>query len=333
MIRRIVRKYRPKPTAEVPKSPVQILIESGPWRMDVDARTAMTISCKDTDYIPKVPKAGSLTTYKSEDVQIMHNGLKVAKGGYHGDWMANIITTLKGHHEPQEEKAFYEVIERIKKDTKKPTAMIELGSFWAFYSLWFKQAFPKAQAFGFEPDPTNMKVGKKNAKLNDLNVTFIAGAAGSQDGQAISFELDSEPGKRVEATIRSVDAFVTKKKLPKLDILHMDVQGVELDALKGAEELIKRGGLRFLFISTHHYFFSHDPTTHQKCLAFIKEHGGHVITEHNVLESFSGDGLIVASFDERDKDFTIKTSVNHSQHSLFRPYEEDLAVLIEHMEA
>jgi hypothetical protein len=68
----------------------------------MDERTRKTISCKDSEYIPKVTNAGEIF----DGFQIMHNGLKIVNGCYHGDWMSYIIQECKGHHEPQEEKAF-----------------------------------------------------------------------------------------------------------------------------------------------------------------------------------------------------------------------------------
>ena len=41
----------------------------------------------------------------------------------------------KGVHEPQEEKAFLEVLNYV----EKGSTMIELGSYWGFYSLWFNK--------------------------------------------------------------------------------------------------------------------------------------------------------------------------------------------------
>lgn len=316
----------------VKRAAIDILIESHPWQMSESERAKMTISCNDTAYIPKVPKAGSVLSNKGENIQLMHNGLKVLQGGYYGDWMVNIIKVLKGHHEPQEEKAFYEVVERLKKSKKNGHAMIELGSFWAYYSLWYKSVFPGAKVVGLEPDPKNLEIGTANARLNSLDVIFEQAAAGCEDGKKISFTLDHDPSQSIEVAIRSVDSIVKEKKLPYVDILHMDVQGVELDALKGAEQLISNKRLRFLFVSTHHYMISKDILTHQKCLEFIRLHGGHLVAEHNILESYSGDGLIVASFDESDRAFRIETSRNSSQASLFRAYEKDLSILAEHID-
>jgi negative regulator of genetic competence, sporulation and motility len=60
-----------------------------------------------------------------------------------------------------------------------------------------------------------------------------------------------------------------------------------------------------MVISTHHHVISNDALTHQRCLMLLKELGAHVIAEHTVAESFSGDGLIAVSFDPQDRDLEV----------------------------
>ena len=176
-----------------------------------------------------------------------------------------------------------------------------------------------------------MKIGQNNAHINKVEdmISFIDAAAGSVNNKKIRFTLDSDQSQKITTKIRTVDSLTNQYGLNKVDILHMDVQGVELDALEGALNTIKAGKVRFVFVSTHHYFFSGDPMTHQKCKNFLIDNGATIIASHNVLESFSGDGLIVASFDERDRSLKIDVSLNHSDDSLFRAYEEDLSILID----
>lgn len=65
----------------------------------------MTVCCRDCDSIPKAKNAGSVFMEGPNGVQLMHNGVRVLAGGYHGDSMKQIIHDLKGHHEPQEEQS------------------------------------------------------------------------------------------------------------------------------------------------------------------------------------------------------------------------------------
>lgn len=315
-----------KPT----QSWLEVLAAKADISKDADYRVAMTISCRDSDYIPKVKNAGKFKTIGATKYQIMHNGILVESGGYFGDWMSEIITTLKGHHEPQEEKIFYELLQRL----SPGATMIELGSYWSYYSIWFNRAIKNAVNYCCEPDPENIKLGKRNADVNKTsNMNFLQTAAGKDDGVLIDFQpqenLDHPP---VSVPIRSIDSIRAEFKIKQFDIVHMDVQGVELDALKGAEQSIRHKKVRFVIVSTHHYMISEDVRIHEKCLDFITSNGGHIIAEHAIHESFSGDGLIVASFFEEDKEFTIDISTNRMDNNLFRSYTKDLEILVEEYE-
>lgn len=317
-------KVLPKQDAER-KPAIKVLLEESPFVMTETERAQMTISCHDADDIPKVKNAGKIMEKDGQNVQVMHNGLLVKSGGYYGTWMADIIKALKGHHEPQEEKVFYEIVKRI----DSGGTMIELGSFWAYYSLWFNKVVKNARNVCCEPDENNIKIGEINANLNGADLTFVKGAAGCEKGKIINFPMDSRPGEVVEVPIIPTDELVEMNKLDRVDLLHIDVQGVELESLEGARKTIESGKLRFLIVSTHHYVFSSDPATHFKCAEFIESLGGHIIANHTIPESFSGDGLIAASFDKRDKNFNVQVSINTSTKTLFRPYEKDLAYLMQ----
>jgi hypothetical protein len=159
----------------------------------------------------------------------------------------------------------------------------------------------------------------------DKQIYFYQYAAGKDDKQLIDFETIKRGVQQVP--IRTVDSIVAQERIDKLDILHLDIQGVELDALKGARQSIETGKIRFVFVSTHHYAISSDPAMHQKCLDYIRSLGGHIIAQHTVLESYSGDGLIVASFDKTDKDFKVTISRQLVENSLFRNSDLDVDIL------
>ena len=98
----------------------------------VEERVLIATRCRDADVLPKVADAGAVIRHPDGTaVQIMHNGVKVLAGGYYGEWMQDLITRCRGHHEPQEEVLFTEVLRHLPSDA----TMIELGGFWSFYSV------------------------------------------------------------------------------------------------------------------------------------------------------------------------------------------------------
>ena len=279
-------------------------------------RVAMTCSCRDSDAITKVPSAGELQRDPSsgETIQVMHNGLRVVAGGYYGDWMSTIIQQLQGHHEPQEELLFHGLLQRL---GGQPGCMIELGSFWSYYSLWFLRENPsQRRAICLEADPAHLAIGRRNAELNQLSPTFVHGFAGATPGHdPVAFP--TERSGSVDLLCYSVDQLIEQHQIPYLDILHLDTQGAELSVLQGALGAIRARRIRFLVVSTHSYEICGDPLIHQRCVAWLEQHGAHIICEHDVHESFSGDGLIVASLSDADRDWTQEISRNRYATSLF----------------
>jgi len=283
-------------------------------------RVQMTISCDDCQHIPKVPNAGAILSREGRKWQVMFNGLEVEYGGYYGEWMAEIIRKLQGHHEPQEELVFHRVLERL----GPGSAMIELGCFWAFYSLWFARSISLSRVVLSEPDPAHLELAKVNFAHNGLTefATFSQACAGFD--RQYSIHLESKGGiQSVQG--KSVATLMKESNLEYLDILHIDVQGAECDVLESIHDDSLADKIRFVFVSTHHHLISGDPLTHERCLHQLLSIGAHIICEHTVEESFSGDGLIVASFSDLDKDFLVPISRNRASSSLFRPLSYDLA--------
>ncbi|MGW4059975.1 FkbM family methyltransferase [Amycolatopsis sp. NPDC004747] len=291
-------------------------------------RVLATVSCPDADDIPKVPDGGRSRDHESGRVQVMHNGLLVEEGGYYGAWMTEIVRALRGHHEPQEERVFHRVVERLAADGGSP-AMIEFGSFWTYYGLWFCHTIPTGRVVALEPDPAYLGVGRRNAALNGYTdrVRFVHAAIGGHPGEPMEFEAESDGRTHVVAQ-HDLASLMAAAGLPRADLVLADVQGAETILLERARGDFAAGKVRFLIVSTHHHTISGDPLTHQNALRTLLEAGAHLVAEHTVGESFSGDGLIAVSFDPRDKDFTVPVSHARYRESLFGELEHDLAAAL-----
>ena len=281
----------------------------------------MTVSCGDADYIPKVSNAGLIIeTPDRQRVQIMHNGLKIVPDCYYGSWMTELIQRLRGHHEPQEEAVFHEVVRRLPSNA----TMLELGGYWAYYSLWFLRDHPGRRSLILEPDPNHLEAGRRNAELNGLEPLFLQGFAGANFEQMIPFQTES--AGELALSRYSVEHLMQTQRWNRLDLLHVDIQGAELDVLSSCEHLFRQGLIDWVFVSTHSQWISGDPLTHQKCLSLLQDCGAAIEAEHDVHESFSGDGLIVARFCPPPMDWRkIALSYNRQSTSHFRHLAFELA--------
>lgn len=239
-------------------------------------RVLLTIKADDSDYIPKVPDAGKIFEENGVRYQLMHNGVKILENSYYGvQWMTDIISTLRGHHEPQEEKAFYEVMKHIPPNS----TMIELGSYWAYYSLWFNTKIPGAKNYMIEPLLGNLQLGKKHFDLNGREGSFVLGYVRVTSADDVAYA----GGKRI-----IIDDFIKENQIDHVNILHADIQWAEYAMLLTCKESIKKQLIDYFFISTH------DPLVHLNCRNFLLESNYLIISEHKVQESCSVDGLIVA---------------------------------------
>ncbi len=273
----------------------------------------MTASCRDSDSIPKVPNAGRVLIVDGIPLQVMHDGTKVLAGGYHGDWMSDVIRSLRGHHEPQEELLFHHLLRYV----RQRSTFVELGAFWAYYTIWYLSSVPFSRALCVEPDANNMKVGLSNLKLNLREAKFVNALVGREFSPATDFvrELD---GQSIQIPCLNMDAVLRAAEADCIEVLHMDVQGAELPFLQSMAKAAGEGKVKFIVVSTHHEMISGSPTTHQDCVREITAMGGHVFCEHSVSESFSGDGLIVASFFPCDRGLEFPDiSRNQPETSLF----------------
>jgi FkbM family methyltransferase len=276
-------------------------------------RVEMTCSCRDADSIPKVPAAGQLLVRDGCRAQRMHQGLLVPADGYYGDWMTDIIRRLKGHHEPQEELLFHHVLSRCRPGSR----MVEIGAYWAYYTAWFLGSVPGGTAVCLEPDENNAACGLRTLSLNGLSATWVRGAAGRSYAARKPFWRDSD-GVAVDLDIHSFPSLLDAVGNGPVELLHVDAQGAELPFLESLEGALVRNPVRFVFVSTHDQCISGSPTTHEDCLRAIVRLGAAILEEHSVEESFSGDGLIVASFDPSDRRLPLpKISRNESARSLF----------------
>lgn len=230
-------------------------------------RTELVIQCADNEKIARVDHAGEIF----KDHQVMHNGLKITLGSYYDYGNTILLKENKGVHEPQEEYIFQEILKVI----PEGSSMMELGSYWAFYSMWFASSIKDARCFMVEPDPHKINFGQLNFKLNNLKGNFEIG-------------FISDTFKKGNIPHYSVDHLVKQFNIDKLSILHSDIQGYEVNMLKGATDLLSNKCVDYIFISTH------SNSLHRECISILENYGYKILCDADLDGSYSTDGLIVA---------------------------------------
>ena len=226
---------------------------------DFEGRFREVLSDPSNRHIPRVPEAGTLRDGRV----VMHNGLLVTPD-YYGDF-SKILTLNRGVHEPQEERMFMEVLKHI----EPGATMVELGSYWGFYSMWFQREVKDSTTYLIEPDPERLEVGVRNFAANGMDAEFTQASIGP-DG------LD-------------FNQFLHARNITHLDLLHADIQGFELFLLEEVAELLEAKKISYLFVSTH------SQKLHVSCLQRLEEHGYIILASADFdNETYCYDGVIVA---------------------------------------
>ena len=237
-----------------------------------------TIKCNDCDIYEKCSGAGDIISIDRYPYQKMFNGLLIYEGGYHSRWMTNIIKELKGHHEPQDECLFIHIVRNY---IPPKSTMIELGSFWGYYSLIFKKEISDAHCYLVEPIIDKLKIGKHNFDINGYKGTFVNAHINSKRSSTF-MDWDSEEIKVKGITL---DDIFSAYHLNKVQILHSDIQGTEYEMLDNCVCLSK-GKIDFLFIGTH--------GANWPIIEKLMKYNYHTLFSMEVNETFADDGLVVA---------------------------------------
>lgn len=239
--------------------------ECGHW----DDRINDVLACSDNSRLSRVVNAGAIV----DGFQVMHNGIEVEASGYYGDGITRMLVANRGCHEPQEEIVFQHVLNSL----PVHAVMIEVGAYWAFYSIWFAKTVPDAQLYLIEPEEVNLNVGKRNFAHNNCKGEFTRGYVGAR------------PGKAADGVqIIALDEFTAERALDHVHMLHADVQSFELEMLDGCKRLLSMQAVDYLFISTH----SQD--LHRQCTERLVQHGYRILASVDLEESYSVDGILVA---------------------------------------
>ncbi len=166
------------------------------------------------------------------------------------DSIDSLRLSTGGEHE------FFE-LEIMKKEIKEGDVVFDIGANIGYYTLMFaKLVGPKGKVYAFEPDPTNFSLLEKNVKINNYkNVILINKAVGNKTGKIKLYLSEENHGMhRVYESKyckRAVDIDIIKlddlfNKGIKLNFIKMDIEGAEIDAIKGMSKLLNKNKPKML---------------------------------------------------------------------------------------
>jgi len=168
----------------------------------------------------------------------------------------SILTALSSSHEP-----FFHSI--LKKVLKENSVFIDVGAHLGGFTLRAAKLCSKGLVIALEPDPRNYYYLVTNIALNSINnVIALPFAAHSTSWKIVKFNISKNSGHSstisthrnkvlftTYATTISLDNIVAMLGLEKVDAIKIDVEGAEVEVLKGSKKILKNGTV--LLIEIH----------------------------------------------------------------------------------
>jgi len=166
------------------------------------------------------------------------------------DLLSVIVNVLKGKFE-EPDKAFCEKV--IHKDD----VVFDVGANFGWYTILFsKLVGPQGKVYSFEPIPKEQVLLSRNIALNAAsNVTLGRYVVGAEEKAEVPLYIpvaygpayasvipdhahDAKHSRTVMAQMTTLDAYVRKHNIKKVDFIKCDVEGYETPVFEGAKKLI-----------------------------------------------------------------------------------------------
>ena len=157
---------------------------------------------------------------------------------------------------------FYEadILDELREMFPEQRTIVDVGA--NIGTITLPVAMTGVECLAFEPAPANAARLAENAELNRLgNVTVIEAAMWSERG-TVALRVEGLEGAgtskvvkaggdgTVEVPAATLDQFAGGGAAAP-DLLKIDVEGGELEALRGAEATLRAGRVREVFVETH----------------------------------------------------------------------------------
>ncbi|HLK06209.1 MAG TPA: FkbM family methyltransferase [Candidatus Acidoferrum sp.] len=131
--------------------------------------------------------------------------------------------------------------------------VLDVGAHHGFYSLLFSKCVgPSGKIFAFEPSPGEREKLKFHLKLNScsnvrVEVNALGSAVDDLDLYVVKGVEDScnslrppavtDPTEKVRVHVSTLDEFLNSRSLTEVDFVKVDIEGAELDFLRGARKI------------------------------------------------------------------------------------------------
>lgn len=183
----------------------------------------------------------------------------------------------------------------------EPKVVIDGGAYIGFVTHQFLKNFPQAHVYSFEPNPKVFST-LQNAYANNSRVTPINAGIGSTTGEMMfqinkravtsSFLPATEYHKMNIAStnieiekvlITTIDDAMLKEGVSHIDILKLDIEGFEIEGLKGIKEIDKNVSMVFAEVNLQPTY--EGQPLMDDVIIYMREHHFNLVNFYGIIEN------------------------------------------------
>lgn len=167
----------------------------------------------------------------------------------HGQWLLDHgnTSTIEAYNCYKSIKEFSEPV------------IFDIGANIGTFTTWMAKAFPNGKIYSFEPQRQVFQMLSGNAAINNLYNVYTYNIGLGKENTKIEFEepnyfekndygtfslvenvIKKTTNNKIVVQINTLDWFVEYYNIPKIHLLKIDVEGMDLDVLMGATKTIKK---------------------------------------------------------------------------------------------
>lgn len=143
---------------------------------------------------------------------------------------------------------------------RKGDIVVDCGAYTGDYTIFAaKKVGPTGRVIAFEPDKKNLKILEKNIRYEKLHNVIVVNKGLWNKNTSLKFNssgtlhssLEPSQGTLQEVKVVRLDDELPKLGFNKIDVLKMDIEGAEIEAVEGAIKTLKKNKVNVMIASYH----------------------------------------------------------------------------------
>ena len=163
--------------------------------------------------------------------------------------------------------------------------LFDIGANVGIYSTFVGKRLNEGTVVVFEPEPANMEAAQRHLERNDISYIAKKLALSSQDGSAfLDIErdqvgegrhqlIDKNTKNAIEIEMVQGDELINSGEIPQPSIVKIDVEGSEVDVLRGLSESLSNSKCRTVYCETHPKILKDRGYSGKDILRLLRQYG------------------------------------------------------------